>query len=183
VIGLTYVTSDVTVSNGEELFVSGCGLIQIQGANLTVDSGGTLLVENCAGEYLYSYGMIILHSTVDGAIINYGNITVDNAEPSNGILNIGVVTNECSGSIDIETGTYGYIDDGYFGTGHGVTYNYGTITGTVTSVNGGVLDNLSGSCLSTSVPQFPLGPALVFALSVPALLVLRKKAVSFRGLS
>jgi len=34
-----------------------------------------------------------------------------------------------------------------------------------------------------SVPDFPLGLALLFTIKVPALLVLRKKAMSFRRLS
>ena len=175
------------------------------GSQLLIDSGATVVAESSGGGDIFmqggsgtSYGTIDIKNTAGygiyisaGDFTNYGTIVIMNTSPgayqSIGIDNYESFTN--FGTVDIANSgslTYGIYN-------HGTITNSGTmqnsfpslgVTGTVFNTCGGVITGFTDyiqqtGCAPIGAPQFPLGPALLFALLVPALLVMRKKALPF----
>jgi hypothetical protein len=156
------------------------GIITIQiaaGDSIELDTStftnhGTINIQNhdpvqpSEGIDIGRYGLTL--SSPHGTLINDGTINVENYGPNTyGIYNNGVVTN--TGTIQTVFATTG-------------------ITGTVFNACGGEITGFAdyiqqAGCTTSSVPEFPFGLALLFTIMVPALLVLRKKAMSFRRLS
>jgi hypothetical protein len=178
-------TLEVTTGTTLLLDCSSCvgNLIFGSTGSLLVDSGATVNVQSTGACAYACFGI-----DLDGSgtsITNHGAINVDTSLNCTGpgeclgINNLGgTITNY--GTINIESSG---------GTCSGGSYCFGVNNaGTLTDVDCGTTSpltspyfvgnsvNTSGTCTKTGVPQFPLGIALLFALMVPALLVLRKRA-------
>jgi hypothetical protein len=104
---------------------------------------------------------------VEGVFNNYGSVSISG---SNGIIiNLGSTFNN-----------YGSFADSTIFHNDG-TFNEGCPPATFDSTpNTGIGSYVAPTgCTSTGAPEFPLGFALLFAVMIPALLVLRKKTLSF----
>ena len=168
-------SASYTVNSGDTLIVD-------TGVSLEIASGGTL---NVAG----TLNIIQLLVIFGGGVVNVSSGGVINN--GNGIDVYGVLNNH--GTINNNTSAI-YI--GLYGGFTGVLNNYGVINqnsvggfAKITITSGGVLNNECGGVISnpspgvidgtvttiscSSVPEFPLGFAVLFAVMVPAMLLLR----------
>lgn len=181
--GTTTNVGSITIEN------SGGSSVGIDNYNLVDNSAsGTITIENSGT------ASVGLFNEFSSSFDNSGSVTIQNSvTDSTGVYNEatinaaagGTVSNECSGRIYIDN-TAGVGLDNY-----NIIDNYGVVSGTITEEQGGVFNDYSATCSTTtttsststslggtSVPQFPLGVALLFALLVPALLIVRKRAMS-----
>src|SRR5579863_952992 len=166
-----FLTSSFTLNSGDTLTIpSGVSL----GTGSTFTNDGTTYVSgffgNGIGNTIDNEGTFVFESgsasTLFGTFNNHGTVTVD------------------SGNSYLQTGG---------GSNFGTFNNYGTVSNSGTFKDQGVFNEecsgtYSGNALivtgtynpavgCSSVPQFPLGLAFLFAVVIPALLVLRKRTL------
>ena len=172
-----------TSVGGSWLFGSDCfaSLVTINsGDSLDVPSGVDLLAN------VVNNGIITIEGTLEpGSVTNYGTFTVQSSGTA------------VYGSTFTNYGSVSVSGSAYLGDYLGATFtNYGKFTDTATlHLDGSFYEECGATfastpnlgvgtyypptgCAASSVPQFPLGLALLFALLVPALLLLRKRTIS-----
>jgi hypothetical protein len=156
---------------------------------LTVNSGDSLDVPS---------GVSLIAS-----VVNDGAITIEGNLEAASVSNYGTIT-QTSGNIEIGTtftnhGSVSISGSAYFTVDLGGTFiNYGSFSDTGTFHLDGTFYEECGAtfvstpntgvgtyypptgCITSSVPEFPLGLTILFALMFPALLVLRKLTFAAR---
>ena len=166
--------NDGTLSNQGTINVKNSGT---DNAGIIVRDGtfsntGTINIDNSG-----NVG-IDLESTLPivAILTNFGTINIGNTGGGDGIFVAGgMINNQCSGTINIAASS-----DSVGLANEDIVNNYGTITGSVTNLNGGVTNDYSGSCTTHGVPQFPVGMPILFVLAVSLLLVMRMWSPALR---